>query len=549
MLNIRSFISVIIFITAFMSFIIVPTVYSAVTNIPQTGQTTSYYPRDDGDLMTGIAWPTAGNMGSGRFYDNSDGTVTDLLTGLIWTKNANAGGLVNFYAARDAADAMTTAGYTDWRIPNILELESLLHAGASDTAAWLNSEGFQNVQAAEYWSSNAYADDLYAGWTINFGTNTNNTWQYWDTAAKYYWAVRAGQADSSDPSYPANVRKTGKISSLTTGDDGDLQWGVTWPVPRFEDTDSEAGTKTDTFSGLMWMTSGNPFLNLGASGEIHSFADAMEFIEGINASDKICRVNPALRAQCFPWSGQSLPQTNCPADYACQGAVLTPNQWGECFGPDVTYCIDDSYCNDLENEQCVQLQNYGYTDWHMPNLKEIYSMTKWEGEYASDYLESQGFTDLALSNPNSYNPHWTSTTDPSNTNNAFRVRIDIAQGLIASCAKDNSDCLSRVRALYVWPVRDGAVACLNLNAIIESQSFQSDSLQEAYTTANNDAVIKSQAESFIEDLNVNAAKTVYLRAGYDCDYNEPPSGSTNIFGNVTVSLGTLIIETGQVGVF
>jgi hypothetical protein len=32
---------------------------------------------------TGVAWPNP------RFTDNSDGTVTDNLTGLIWLKNAN----------------------------------------------------------------------------------------------------------------------------------------------------------------------------------------------------------------------------------------------------------------------------------------------------------------------------------------------------------------------------------------------------------------------------------------------------------------------------
>ena len=57
--------------------------------VPKTGQTTSFAKvakGDDGNLMSGVAWPNP------RFTDNNDGTVTDNLTGLIWLKNSLAGG-------------------------------------------------------------------------------------------------------------------------------------------------------------------------------------------------------------------------------------------------------------------------------------------------------------------------------------------------------------------------------------------------------------------------------------------------------------------------
>ena len=50
--------------------------------VPQTGQTTSYEIGDDGDLERGVVWPDP------RFTDNANGTVTDNLTGLIWSKLA-----------------------------------------------------------------------------------------------------------------------------------------------------------------------------------------------------------------------------------------------------------------------------------------------------------------------------------------------------------------------------------------------------------------------------------------------------------------------------
>ena len=51
--------------------------------VPQTGRTATYAAGDDGAIRAGVALP------SPRFTDNSDGTITDNLTGLIWLKNAN----------------------------------------------------------------------------------------------------------------------------------------------------------------------------------------------------------------------------------------------------------------------------------------------------------------------------------------------------------------------------------------------------------------------------------------------------------------------------
>ena len=56
------------------------------TGVPKTGKTTSYATGDDGDLEKGVAWPIP------RFTDNSNGTIRDNLTGLIWLKDANCFG-------------------------------------------------------------------------------------------------------------------------------------------------------------------------------------------------------------------------------------------------------------------------------------------------------------------------------------------------------------------------------------------------------------------------------------------------------------------------
>lgn len=57
--------------------------------------------------------------------------------------------------------------------------------------------------------------------------------------------------------WPARVPKTGQTTSYATGDDGALQRGVAWPVPRF--TDNGNGTVTDNLTGLIWLKNANCF--------------------------------------------------------------------------------------------------------------------------------------------------------------------------------------------------------------------------------------------------------------------------------------------------
>jgi hypothetical protein len=54
---------------------------------------------------------------------------------------------------------------------------------------------------------------------------------------------------------PAPVPATGQQTSDAVGDDGDLQMGVIWPVPRF--TDNEDGTVKDGLTGLIWLKNAN----------------------------------------------------------------------------------------------------------------------------------------------------------------------------------------------------------------------------------------------------------------------------------------------------
>ncbi len=76
---------------------------------------------------TYYAYYCRGNTAYGvnSFQDNSNGTVSDLATGLMWAQ-ADSGTGMDWETALNYAETNTLAGHTDWRLPNAKELQSLL---------------------------------------------------------------------------------------------------------------------------------------------------------------------------------------------------------------------------------------------------------------------------------------------------------------------------------------------------------------------------------------------------------------------------------------
>lgn len=68
-----------------------------------------------------------GNTGYGKndFKDNGNGTITDNATGLMWMQNDN-GSAILWENALSYAENFSYAGYSDWRLPDVKELHSLL---------------------------------------------------------------------------------------------------------------------------------------------------------------------------------------------------------------------------------------------------------------------------------------------------------------------------------------------------------------------------------------------------------------------------------------
>jgi hypothetical protein len=182
-------------------------VYNAVVDLPKTGQIHCFDSStaqtqiacsgtgQDGDLQKGIA------LQNPRFIDNMNQTITDNLTGLMWTKDANIPGpaVCSPATTKTWQDSLiyinclnnnNYLGYSDWRLPNINELESLLNYEQSDNSTWLLNNGFTNVKDYFYWSSTTNSGYTAGAWVqhmrvLGYGFN-------YKTESNYVWPVRAG---------------------------------------------------------------------------------------------------------------------------------------------------------------------------------------------------------------------------------------------------------------------------------------------------------------------------------------------------------------------
>lgn len=179
--------------------------WAGTVNLPQTAQSSCWDAsgnsiscngtRQDGDIRAGSAWPNS------RFTDNGDNTLTDALTGLMWTKNAGTptvgsctGGSMLWQSALNYVVCLNNAsylGYTDWRLPNVVELQSLVNSNAPDPATWLNSHGYTNVNSGWYWSSTTYVYYTDYAWFVHMYYGSV-LYGYKYNYYNYVWPVRAG---------------------------------------------------------------------------------------------------------------------------------------------------------------------------------------------------------------------------------------------------------------------------------------------------------------------------------------------------------------------
>lgn len=222
--------------------------------VVDTAQTMCY------DNSSGITCPQLGEAFYGQdaqhqgnqpgYVDNGNGTVTDNITGLMWQKSpdTNSDGVINSSDKFARAEVQTYlallnaqnfGGYSDWRVPSIKELYSLIDFRGTDpdpmsdnTAAltpFINPDYFafaygdtsagERIIDVQFLSSTQYMGTVFNGRTAVFGVN------FADGRIKGY--------PSDKTFYVLCVRGNTNYGQNDLADNGD-------------------GTITDHATGLMW---------------------------------------------------------------------------------------------------------------------------------------------------------------------------------------------------------------------------------------------------------------------------------------------------------
>ncbi|MBI5593225.1 MAG: DUF1566 domain-containing protein [Deltaproteobacteria bacterium] len=237
---IKSWVSIFVFI------ILMTTAVAWTASVPDTGQT------NDSDIAgNATAYPTSGRIlysqddtyvinktsytkldDKGKPLSDSASSwsmVKDNVTGLIWEMKTNKDGVKNYNDPHDAdntyswydnnpatnggdegtpdkgkdtkdfINALNGAnfgGYSDWRLPTLKELSSIVNYDISSPGPTINTTYFPNTQPSYYWTSTASTGYDYRAWAVGF--DDNNSHNYGKYGQYFVRAVR-GRMETRPP--------------------------------------------------------------------------------------------------------------------------------------------------------------------------------------------------------------------------------------------------------------------------------------------------------------------------------------------------------------
>lgn len=222
-----------------------------------------------------IATPKAGQPYAGQdachkgnqpsYKDNGDGTITDRVTGLMWQKDM--GEMLGFEDAAKKAKQCKLGGHSDWRVPTIKELYSLIDfsgrcMGEKSITMFINTKYFNQPKGntangereidAQTWSATEYVGTTMNGDRTVFGVN------FVDGRIKGY-PVTNKRTRSPQLKYVRLVRGNKNYGKNKFKDNGD-------------------GTISDYATGLMWQKADD--------GKARNWKDALAYADSLKLAGK-----------------------------------------------------------------------------------------------------------------------------------------------------------------------------------------------------------------------------------------------------------------------
>ncbi|WP_282054169.1 DUF1566 domain-containing protein [Maribacter luteus] len=134
-----------------------------------------------------------GDYGTNAYTDNGDGTISDANTGLMWAQDDD-GVTMDWKDALAYAESSELAGYSDWRLPNVKELQGIVDYSYSPTAT--DSENVGPAIDPLFTCSQLPSDVQEAGYDDDYGYYWTGTSAPFTSGEPYYyaWYVAFGRA-------------------------------------------------------------------------------------------------------------------------------------------------------------------------------------------------------------------------------------------------------------------------------------------------------------------------------------------------------------------
>ena len=121
--------------------------------------------------------------------NNQKEVVVDSATGLMWQDNSDAQNVKKTWSdAKSYCKNLSYSGYSDWYLPTISELESLVDTKRYNPAI---KKGFKNIISSYYLSSSPLVSGSKYAWYMDF--KNGNSYYYNKTNSRYVRCARAGQ--------------------------------------------------------------------------------------------------------------------------------------------------------------------------------------------------------------------------------------------------------------------------------------------------------------------------------------------------------------------
>jgi hypothetical protein len=104
-------------------------------------------------------------------FENSEKAVFDLKNGTMWQDDEEVVYKEDITMAKVYCDTLILNGYTDWYLPSIKQLQSIIDI--TNTNGYIKKE-FRYNKAQKYWSGTPYVGDQDLYWFVDFENGKSN---------------------------------------------------------------------------------------------------------------------------------------------------------------------------------------------------------------------------------------------------------------------------------------------------------------------------------------------------------------------------------------